>query len=78
MITSQSRINITFSSHFVRSDVNPSACSGPMLVIMPMLGLMMPCRAVISSGSDMPASKMAMVVSVSSSHIDSGTPIWEL
>jgi len=45
---------------------------------MPMLGFMMLCRAVISSGSEIPASKMAIEVSVSSSHIERGTPIWEL
>ena len=44
-----------------------------MLVMMPMLGFMMLCRAGISSGRDIPASKMASDVSVSSSHIESGT-----
>ena len=52
--------------------------AGPMFVITPMVGWMMARSACISSGLEMPASKMPTCECSVSCHTLSGTPTCEL
>ena len=67
-----------FSLAFSCIEAKPSLCSLPMLVMMPIVGLIMACRLPISPVVEMPASMMASCVLSSMSHSESGTPICEL
>ncbi|GFI58938.1 hypothetical protein IMSAG025_02402 [Muribaculaceae bacterium] len=70
--------SISFCEAFSILEENPSACASPIFVTITVSGRMQAARRSISPFFDIPASMIARDVSLSISHIDSGTPIWEL
>ena len=76
--TSQSLKRSSFSWHLSCREKKFSWCAPPMLVRMPMVGLMMVSSAFISPGWEMPASRMASSSRSSIRQTERGTPICEL
>ena len=69
---------LSFSPAFWARLMKFSSWACPMLVNTPMVGRMTSCSGIISSGSEMPASKMAKLSASFICHTESGTPTCEL